>query len=264
MLHTISVHTGDSEYTVAAQEHALEMARRFGARLRAVSIWDPDDARQFPEGSEDPEELAQRKLLDLARKAEKAGVFVEQSLRKEGFPKGLLSEAQRSDLLLMGMPTEGSSKEDPLVAAMLEEERPLLRKAECAVLVVCRPPQPIHNILVNYQGGVRGKMALRMAGEVALRYNARVTVSSVKETPLDVRLLMAQQYLEGFRLSAIDLEERTGNPQSETGILQVAESSKADMIVLGEDPYGLLDRFLNKTVTEEVVLATELPVLISR
>jgi nucleotide-binding universal stress UspA family protein len=44
----------------------------------------------------------------------------------------------------------------------------------------------------------------------------------------------------------------------------VADSSKADMIVLGEDPYGLLDRFLNKTVTEEVVLATELSVLIAR
>lgn len=163
MVRTVTVCAGEGDYAWAAQQYAIEIARWFGARLRVVSVWAAQEIPEAEIAEEGPEGLARLEFQPLLARAKGAGVPVKESLRPEGPLRGLLAEARESDLLVLGMPKEGSVGDDPVAAAILEEEMPLLRRAECMVLVVCRPLRPIRHVLVNYQGGIEGKSALRIA-----------------------------------------------------------------------------------------------------
>ena len=89
-------------------------------------------------------------------------------------PEALLAEARENDLLVIGLPERAKAEQDPVVAAVLQVERPLLRSAECMLLAVARPPEPVGSLLVNYEGGIGGKSALRVAGEIAMHASAKV------------------------------------------------------------------------------------------
>ena len=266
MIRTVTVCAGENNCALAAHQYAIEIARWFGARLRVVSAWEAEEIREDEVSGEGPEELARQELQPLLARGREEGLRAEESLRPEGYLRGLLAEARESDLLVLGMPTEGGAQDDPVAAAILAEELPLLRRAECMVLVVCDVRLPIKHVLVNYQGGVEGKSALRIAGELAERNAARVVVISIEPDIGRAAALtaVAQEYLKGFRLPSVDIVERSGDPESETEIFEAAESSKADIVVVGNRPYGLLDRFFGKITPEQIALDTELPLLIAR
>lgn len=44
----------------------------------------------------------------------------------------------------------------------------------------------------------------------------------------------------------------------------MARQENADLIVIGAEPYGLLARFLDQDVAEDLALATRRPLLIAR
>ncbi len=268
MIHTVTVTAGENNYAVVAQRHALEIAKRFEARLRVVGAWSPEGA----DFAESPEKLVDQKLKELIEAAQRANIRTELSRRGEGILDGLLAETRESDLLVVGMPTEGPSRDegspqdDALVEALIKEDLSLLRRAECSVMVVCRPPQPVNTVLVNYQGGLEGKRALGMAGELAELNSARVVVFSVEGDIARATewTATATGYLNGFDLASVDTIEQKGVPDSEARILETAESEGADVIVIGHDPYGILDRLLSRDVAEQLALYTHLPLLIAR
>lgn len=268
MIHTVTVAAGDNNYAVVAQQHALEMARRFTARLRIVGAWHLEEAAW----GESSEQLMDQKSKEFVEEAKKANIRTEMSRRGEGLLDGLLAETLESDLLIIGMPTagpsrdEGSPQDSALVEALLKEDLALLRQAECSILVVCRPPRPIETVLVSYQGGLEGKRALNMAGELAERHTAKVVVVSIEGDIASAiqQTTTAAAYLRGFELSSVQAIEQRGAPESEEKILEIAESKKADMLVIGHDPYGILDRLLNRDIVEQIALDTHLPLLIAR
>ena len=264
MVHTVTVAAGANNYAVVAQHHAIEMATRFGARLRVVgSVVGPEEGSEM---------LVNQSLQELVVEAGKAGVRAEMSYRGEGMLKGLLAETRETDLLVIGMPTEGTSQDegsplaDDLIEVLLREDLLLLRRSECSLLVVCRPPRPLGTILVNYQGGLDGKRALGMAGELAERTAAGIVVLTIEGDVVRAAELTgtAREYLGGFDLSSVDTIEEKGVPDSEEKILERAETEGADAIVIGHEPYGFLDRLLNRDLVEQVALDTHLPVLIVR
>jgi nucleotide-binding universal stress UspA family protein len=149
---------------------------------------------------------------------------------------------------------------------LLDDDLTLLRQAECSVLMVSRTQRMIQTILVNYQGGLEGKMALRLAGGWGEKTSARVVVLSIDSDPAQAASLtqVATQYLKGYALAEVKTIERSGDPNSELEILDVVREESADLIVVGAEPYGLLARILDQDVAEDLALATELPLLIAR
>lgn len=266
MIHTITVCTGTSDYRVAAQEHAKHFAGWFDARLCVVAVIEPEDSAAISASGEDPDRLMEAEAQRVIQRIQPAGLHAVSHYRGEGVIDGLLAEAKESDLLILGMPTEAAADSDPVAAAMLHNGLPLLRGAECSLLIVAEPPRNLNRVLVNYQGGIAGKAALRMAGELAELTSAELVVLSIqRDLPLAAMLIgTAEEYLKGFRLTSVKCIADKDSPDSESDILDFAHSEEAGIIILGEEPYGFWHRIMGQATAEEVALATRIPVLIAR
>lgn len=262
MIRTITTQAGSSVYAKAAQQYAVSISQALKAQLRIVAKWDEDELPQ----NVAPPSFAKQAGQETVEMAQEAGVMVLESECHE--IDGLLEEAKMSDLFVVGMPTdEDVSEEDELTSDIQDVERPLLRDAECSVLVVSKEPsRPIENIMVQYQGNMEGKSALRVAGELALGYGAKVTVLSIHGdiTKASKMAQIAKTYLEGYGLEHIEIIDTTGVPDSWGEVKEKATSCEADLVVFGEDPYGYLDRLLTKNIGERMADATDFPILLAR
>lgn len=262
MICTVTTQAGESDYTKAAQEYAISISEHLNARLRVVAKWQED---VVPAPIDTPS-LAKNTAEEVRERAQDVGVAV---LEEEcDSLDGLLDEARVSDLFVVGMPTDTDVSEgDENVHDIQEAERPLLHEAECSVLAISKPPEgKIKNILVQYQGGIEGKSALRTAGELAKGFSAKVSILTLHGDEMWALKMasFAKDYLEGYALDEIEILENAGVPESWVDVKDAAESCSADMVVLGEDPYGLLDRLLTRNLGERMAQATDLPVLLAR
>jgi nucleotide-binding universal stress UspA family protein len=121
---------------------------------------------------------------------------------------------------------------------------------------------------VDYHGGVEGKAALRVAGEIATRAKADVTVLSTDGSRENAEVFVgsAQRYLEGFGLQEVLGIARQGQTGSETEVIRAAESSEADLVVIGGGEHGLVQWMRGHAVSqpEELTAALQRPVLVAR
>lgn len=267
MIHTIAVSAGQSSHSLVAQRHAVRMARLFQARLRVATVWDPGSREQLDGGGMSWEATAEDEVRRISAAAGGSDVLIESSLRGEGFLKGLLSEARDSDLLVVGLP-DCPTPEEPMCRAIRNQELPLLRHAECMVLVANHDPEPIKRVLVDYHGGTEGKTALRVAGEIAARASSAVTVLSVDSRRDTTELLTssATRYLAGFGIEDVTGLERIGQPGSESEVLDAAESTGADLVVVGGEGHGVLEWLRGRASAqpEDISAALGRPVLVAR
>lgn len=267
MIHIVTVLAGDSSYAGIGQRHAIRMARVFQARLRVAVIWEPGSTQEGEASGKTLEARADDEVERIMREAGNPDIPVETSLRGDGLLKGLLAEARETDLLVLGLP-ECPTGDEPVCKAIRHDELPLLHNAECMVMIVYRDPEPIHNVLVDYHGGIEGKAALRVAGDVASRVSAAVTVLSIDQAREYAGMLAvsANTYLAGFGIPAITTMERLGQPGSEAEVLHAAEYAGADLVVVGGDRHGLLDWLRGRAAIhpEEISAALHRPVLIAR
>lgn len=261
MIHVITVLAGQSNQAKIAQQHAVKLAQLFQAKLRIVMIWEPGDNP----GSTTWEERTDKEIERIRLETACPDISIERSLRGEGLQKGLLTEARETDLLVVGLP-KCEADDDAVCKFIRKQEPSLLRKAECLVLVVHEETKPITNILVDYHGGVEGKAALRIAGELAIRSSAAVTLLCIDQIHENAEMLTASGkcYLGTFGISKITTMALTKESDYDNEIVHAVESSGADFVVLGEQ-----DTFLNslfgKTVRhpEELSVVLQRPILIA-
>jgi nucleotide-binding universal stress UspA family protein len=267
MIHSIAVPAGEDAYAVAAQDHAVELARRFRARLRVVIAFDASDQPNAEDiDGESPRQLAERSAEHTVTRARDLGLHAESAIRGEGILNGLLAEARAADLLVLGIPTREQAQNDRLADAILDDERPLFDRAESMVMIVSDPPQGLDRILVHYQGGVPGKQALRVAGELAERIGCPLVVASSSREELEAEVLTgtAEEYLAGFGTQIAETAHPKGGPGIVADLLEIAVETEAGLIVLGGEPRNLIERLFSTSEAEDVALATRLPVLIAR
>ncbi|MEW6752317.1 MAG: universal stress protein [Candidatus Latescibacterota bacterium] len=228
--------------------------------MRAIGIWSGRAGVAEPGFGEEPADLVEQELDRLRQSALAAGVAVVESRHGQGATRALLDEARHCDLLVLGLPCGGGAE------AVVAEDRAVLRQAECALLVVCLPPRPVGTVLVDYQGGLEGKAALRLAGSWAEAVRVRLAVVSLGGDAASTAALCshAQEYLGTFDLVAVEASPRVGSPDSEAAILLAARELGADMIVVGAQRYGLVDRLFSRDVAEHLALSTDLPLLVAR
>jgi nucleotide-binding universal stress UspA family protein len=258
MIHSVAVLGGASLHAKIAQRHAIQMALLFQARLRVVVTWDAENTEKaLADGAPDEilQSLVDAEMENVTWEVGKGALQVERSVQGGGLVQGALAAADESDLLVVGLTDQET------------QERSLLPKADCLVLAVHQPPQRLQRILVDYQGGKAGKAALRIAGEVALRADAAVTVLCVSGDSIEAGTLAAtaERYLEAFGLRSVDKIEHRGSRTSQNEVLHAANSITANLIVVGQERQGLLAGLLHKATIDAEGLAEEIdiPVLIA-
>lgn len=266
MIRTITVYTGESDYARAAQAHAIEMASQFAARLKVVSLWQAEKGGVVDDSTESASGSMKGNQQDIMEAAERAGVRVVAGSRGEGGTRGLLEESRETDLLVLGLPTDADADRTAEAARVLSNERPVLRKAECALLVVSQPPTPIRKILARYEEGSTGKAMLRMVAAIAERYHAHLGLLTIENDPVKATRLAAaaEEYVKGFDIPSVETLAQAGPTGSTVWIQQVAESFDADLIAMGEEGHNLLERLFGENLAEQTALSTSIPLLIVR
>jgi nucleotide-binding universal stress UspA family protein len=166
----------------------------------------------------------------------------------------------------LGLPTETQKQTDDSAGRLIHNELPVLRRAECALLVVNQPPRPVERIVAQYEGGWEGKSLLRFTGALAEQYGARVGILTVRSDIAEATqwVSAAADYLKGYQLPSLETFPLSGPVESTDHVARAAASFGADLIAMGETGHGFLGRFLGQNVAERTALATTMPLLIAR
>ncbi len=133
----------------------------------------------------------------------------------------------------------------------------------------------MNKILLAYDGGDPAKRALDLAADLALVFDASVSVVSVvpfhpghaSAQPRDDREVHTSELLEAkdllfHRGLEVELLEPLGDPAKT--IERIAEEGGYDTIVVGSRHLGALDRVLEESVSEHVATHAETTVVIAR
>lgn len=264
MLHTITVRAGENDLFSAAHEHAIELARKFDARLNVAHVLEPGaEEAHGPEASAVIDADARAEFAPVEARAGSVGVQAAVDIRREGIKDGLLTAAAESDLIVLPLPEEADQSQDE---EAVDDHLEVVRSAEAAVLTVSAPPQEWSRVFVEYRGGIPGKSALRLAGELATRCEAVLVIDCVHGDVAEAGRLtnIAERYYQGFPRLTFESWPRSGVTESETAVIDAAGEAGADLLVVGGEPYGALDRIVQSPTPEDYARKTNLPVLIAR
>ncbi|TNF19367.1 MAG: universal stress protein [Rhodobacteraceae bacterium] len=278
---TILVATDFSERSDRAVGRAAHLARQSGARITLVHVVDDDQPGRIVAVERDEAQdlldrlaarLAEDEGLDCATRVALASPFV-------GIADTVAEMAP--DLLVLG-PHRRQVLGDIFVGTTAERT---IRSVRCPVLMANAVSQkPYGHILQTTDLSARSRDALRRFAALDLGATARTTLLHVYDTPalrLAMRHVLSQrdqaQYVEdehddallhlaGFAaatgLAGIAQVARHNESVASKEILQAAASMQADLIVLSTNSRSGLSRMLIGSVSEQVLRASPVDVLV--
>lgn len=267
---TIVLATDGSEYSVAAEDAAIEMARHCDAQLLVtrVVLSNPEYEALVPDRVEQAAREAQKQIDALAERARAEGVRAETILRHGSDPYHefvRVANERHGDVIVIGRRTRND-----LARLMVgDSTAKVIGLAACSVLVVPRGTRmPEQRVLVATDGSRLGDAAaysaIRLAARCSLPLTA-VAVSAPDNEPEQQAELAA--VLERVRSAATEagveaecLHERGRRPYEV--ITATAQKRKADLLVMGSHGRTGLSRLLMGSVSERVIGDARCPVLI--
>lgn len=264
--------TDGSEYADGAVRLALEMARRCGASLTVLTVVlsNPEYDALAPQLAEAAGQAAKRTLDAVRDQAAAVGMEVETVTRHGQEPVAEILEqieAMQADLLIMGRRGRRG------LARMMVGDATgrICGTARCSVLVAPRAAQmPRSRILVATDGSRYSDAAAHAAGRLARLCELPLTVvSATLPSHSEARKAeaheAAQRTLQAYLDDGLQAEARVeAAERPEAAIVQAAETTGADLIVVGSHGRSGLQRVLLGSVSERVIGAAQGPVLVVR
>jgi nucleotide-binding universal stress UspA family protein len=281
-----------SEHSRDALNAAVAMARAFEARLIALHVftsWPAVDA--IPPLANDARsskavdaDAIRRVLEDFTRPAAERVDLIARVDEAADAHRQILAAADSSkaDLLVLG--THGRSGFERAVLGSITEK--LLRKARCPVMVVPRPGEKsdlggaVHfrRVLCGVDFSTGSERALTYAMSMARRAAGQLTLLHVVEAApglfegdgVDLRAFRVATEGARARLSTlipdslrslcvVDTVVSEGRPSQE--ILRVAAERKTDLILMGVEGRGAIERMMFGSNTDRVIRQAACPVL---
>jgi nucleotide-binding universal stress UspA family protein/uncharacterized membrane protein YfcA len=263
------VATDGSEFSAGAVREAFHMAQKCGARVRIVSIVSGEaEMESMGEQLLKKEMDAARRHLDqVASQAAEAGVACEtQAIQAGEIYQELVHEAEhmQADLIVMGRRGRRG-----LARLMLGDVTfNVIGHARCSVLVVPRAAELTGQHFVVASDGSRfGDAAAATTGNLAKLCHTPVTVVSVtqpshsaerrEEAQRAVNRIVAFLKKEG-----IEAQGKVPHGRPDDMIVQAAQRTGADLIVMGSHGRTGLERVLLGSTTERVINLTPSAVLV--
>lgn len=175
--------------------------------------------------------------------------------------EAIIDRAQKTDIQMLIMGTTGHSSLAEQIFGSISSR--VAQQVNTPLMLI--PPgisfQPYQNIMVAMEQGTDTPELLSTVGAIANRFNAlihQVHVENPKPTAKPQRVLLANAGWGNLDFS----EETVINESVPQGLKEYTNNHPVDMICLSVKSRGLLERFVHKSVTKQMVLSADHPLLI--
>ncbi|MGQ9559365.1 MAG: universal stress protein [Candidatus Oleimicrobiaceae bacterium] len=275
MVKRILLPVDGSEYTNSVVKHGVDLARRFGGRVRLLSVV---DVRIFewvlsvgadgfvpvlpaPGYQEQSRKLLEKKAQNVldrcARVLESEGIPYEAETIG-GSPVEIICErAKQADLIVMGNRGEYARWATTMLGATLEA---VTRHVTKPIMIVQQRFRTIQRIVAAYDGSEHANRALQLAGFFAERLGAKITVLNVADDPeLGARLCAeGVEYLRAYQ-AEVDSASLTGRPDA--AIVDFARTHNHDLIIMGAYGHSRIREAILGSTTVQIMRKSPIPVL---
>jgi nucleotide-binding universal stress UspA family protein len=271
MMKTILVGLGDTQFSASATDHAVDLAVTHGARLCAVTLFNPESlgGEAVPIGAGDSaRELREHRIGQMQETLDQAGVYFEKAAKKAKLEYEIVLETGNSfqqliscsryyDLIICGLRSLFSGKDEapPHELILLVEEgvRPLIAVGETY--------HPIERVLIAYSGSTESAKTMRRFVQLRLWPDAtmRIVTFERDQEKGQTRLDDAARYCQIHGFSP-EIEVVSQAPRD--ALLSYAAGWNADLIVLGNSAKGLLLRRIFGETALHVVANSDRPLFL--
>ena len=277
MIKNILFGVDGSPFGDIARDYAIDLAKRLGARLEAVHVVDsrmldfPLVAPQTGVIAWNPAALnglqqslrarGEALLRDTAARGEEAGVPIVTTL-EFGHPSQVFDEIQsRTELVVLGRQGEHSKSAPDLTGSTMDR---FIRHASRPCLVTPGAFRPVRKILCGVDGSASAARALHEAVELANALGAPLVILAVAERegdlPLAQRNAVEAHSLARAHACAAATLTAVGPPAIR--ILEQAEETGCDLVVLGSHGHGWIYDRLIGSAAAHVVSRSPVPVML--
>lgn len=277
MIKRILVPTDGSESAGLGVDYAIALAKRFGASVLGVHVVDV----KLLEGpflrdlsaslgtapyvnyqgniAKILEERGAAALEGLRQASEKAGVACETTQATGIVPRAIVEQGELCDMIVLGRGGEHNAWLEGLIGSTAEA---VARQSTLPVLITGTATPGTKKVLVAYDGSAHSRQALRSAVGIAQEWSMDLELLVVGDTAAGQPLLdEARNYLQSHG-TTVQYELKQGEP-AET-IVQQAQASKADLIVMGTYGHAKVLEWVMGSTTTYVLNHAPCPVLLVR
>jgi len=273
MIETILVATDGSEDASAAEQTAMGLASRLGARLSAISVVDDRLLRApagdglalpgFPE-AEVTAYFRARADAVARRFSERArGEGLEASCEVlQGMPDDrIVEKVQGADLLLIGRSGTVSGTRGGLVGATVDS---ILRKTTKPTILVPSGAPLTGPLVLGFDGSPGSRIAARIAVELANGLNeaVHVFVDSKDKGRAVARFDEVRQLVGGLSVPVRETSSTLGRP--DVKIVDTAKEVRASLIVMGAYGRNRITEYFLGSNASSVARTSPVSVLLAR
>jgi nucleotide-binding universal stress UspA family protein len=264
--------TEHTEYDTGAERVGIDLASRCGVPLHAVLplVSNAELMMLAPEIEDKAESDAVARLDELQQAARARGVALERTIRRGETPfREIVDEAEKqsADLLILRRRGKRSYLANLLLGEMVHT---VTGHAPCDVLIVPRAAQFwSRGIVLATDGSPHSDRATGLAAEIAVQCNLPLTVVSVvekkqgQETDEKAAKAIVDRALDRVKSKGAQASGQVvteGKPHE--AILAAADTSGADLIVIGRRGLNRVERILVGGTSERVAGSANCAVLI--
>lgn len=276
MIRKILLAFDGSQHSWTAWQHAVEVARAFGAGIKAISVVDARvahhpklldaDTLRALNVSEDSKdalifafEARRRRLLEEVQTKTAQERLSFQSEVAHGIPAEVVClEETDADLIAMGHRGETP----PWPALMLgSNAEAVIRQCTKPILLAPADYTPVERIVVCYDGSENATHALFFSAYLAEKMQLPLMVLSVNRN-----LPLAEQTISEvgvhLKLATMPIERRAVSGLPAESILKTAASEGCGLIVMGVRGHSVFRESLIGRTTEEVMRRTPVALLL--
>lgn len=271
---SILVGLGDLEYSQSATEHAVELSKRFDARVTAVTLFDPDTLSIGPvpigageaakELREHRVELTQEVLAEAVdyfiKNCESAGICYDVLHETGNALEKIIACSRYHDLVVCGLRNlfaHGVTQDPPYELVQLVEAgvRP--------VLAVAQQYTDIRRVLIAYSGSIESSKAMKQFVQMNLWPDAelRIVTFDSNENIGKQRLDNAAEYC---RQHGLEPEIEYVNKSAASSLPVYATGWGADLIVMGNSAKTYLLRRIFGEIVLNLVSEAKHPLFLSQ
>lgn len=276
MIKRILVPTDGSETSQIGVDYAVSLAQSFGAHVQGIYVTDikllegpflQDLSASLGTApyvnyqgniSMLLEERGKGALKVLAETCEKAGVPVETIQASGVVPRVIIDHSGLADLIVMGRGGEHSEWLEGLVGSTAEA---VIRRSTLPVLITGTADLGRERILMAYDGSSHAQNALRTAVAFAEMWGTALKILVVGEQADGPVAAEVQGYLDAHKVDGAVLTAK-GDPGE--SIIEYAESTKADLVVIGAYGHSKVRELVVGSTTTYVINHASCPVLLAR
>lgn len=276
MIKSILLAIDGSAYTESILMYGIEFARKFGAHLRVLTVIDirifewavaigvegfapviPSSVYQ-EESQKILDEKAEKVLQRASQVLSEAKVSFEVE-KESGSPVEVICDKSRlSDMVIMGSRGEFERWSDKMLGATLEAASRLCIKP---IFVSPKSYQPIHKILMAYDGSINSNKALPWVGALAEHFHIPITILNVGagEEESQTILKEATDYLASYKITEFNTIAKEGDPSEK--IVETSKELKSDLIIMGCYGHSRIREAILGSTTVQVMRKATIPKL---